>query len=37
MLLGCALALLTFLVTVMRAVKIKMLLNIKIPYFSILR
>ena len=36
-LLGCALTLLTFLVTVMRAVKIKMLLNIKIPYFSILR
>ena len=37
MLLGCALTLLTFLVTAMLAVKIKMLLNIKIPYFSILR
>lgn len=38
MLLGCALTLLTFLVTVMlAAAKIKMLLNIKIPYFSILR
>ena len=37
LLLGCDLTLLTFLVTVMLAVKIKMLLNIKIPYFSILR
>ena len=35
--LGCALTLLTFLVTVMLAVKIKILLNIKIPYFSRLR
>ena len=37
MFLGCALTSLTFLVTVMLAVKIKILLNIKIPYFSILR